>query len=215
METTSNTANQTISITRTRTKLQEVPTPVAGCQRIETRVRKPESLAYTIDVPTTLLPNVDAVPTIYRPLVESAVADALEEVLKGFVTSTKTAGNMQLPATLLALENLLAQSAAKRMTSAMLIGLWRNSSKYMLDVAPKLTSLQGSQLLKYKAAIEKHEKRLTALCGREPEASLSADDLDKLLVNLTDTDANSQYGQFLADRTEAVRGKLVDVDDAL
>lgn len=203
------------TITITRTKVQDVPAPLAQHIRIETRVRKPESRAYTVDIPTASWVDTSDCPVQYRSLVDSAFVDCAESVLNGFVTNTKTAGNNQIPATLFVLERLLAQNAAKRMTSAMLIGMWRNSSKYVFDVAPKLATMQGSQLLRYQAAIEKHEKRLAALCGRSPETAMIADDLDKLMVNLSADDAETQYGQFIADRTEEVRAKLVDVEDAL
>lgn len=205
----------TYTITTTRTKVADVPAPVAQHVRIETRVRKPESRAYTVDIPSASWIDTSDCPGQYRVLVDSALLDCAESVLNVFVTSTKTAGNPSIPATMFTIESLLAQNAAKRMTAAMLIGLWRNSSKYVLDVAPKLTSLQGSQLLRYQGAIEKHEKRLTALCGKNPETSLSAEDLDKMMVNLAADDADTQYGQYLADRTEEVRAKLVDVEDAL
>jgi hypothetical protein len=202
-------------ITLTRTKVAEVPAQLPQTVRIETRVRKPESKAYTIDIPIAAWIDTSEVPAQYRPLVDSALLDCAEGILNTFVTSKTTAGNMNIPCKLLTLENLLTTASAKRMTSAMLLGLWRNSSKYVLDVAPKLTTLTGSQLLRYQANIERHEKRLTALCGRYPELTLSAVDLDKLMVNLADDDAETQFGVYLADRTEEIRGKLTEDSEAL
>jgi hypothetical protein len=161
------------------------------------------------------MPDTSEVPAQFRLLVDSALLDACETQLNTFVTSKATAGNPNIPASLFTLESLLTATAARRMTSAMLLGLWRNSSKYVLDVAPKLTTLAGSQLLRYQANIEKHEKRLTALCGRYPELTLSAADLDKLMVNLADDDADTQFGVYLADRTEEIRGKLTEDSEAL
>lgn len=205
----------TFTITLTRTKTAEVPALLAGHTRLETRIRKPESRAYTVDIPAAQWIDTSEVPSQFRPLVDSALIDAGESVLNQFITSKATAGNMQMPAMLLTLESLLSSSAAKRMTVAMLIGMWKQSSKYILDVAPKLSSLQGSALLRYQAAIEKHEKRLAALAGRSPESTLSAADLDKLMTNLHDDDADSSYGVYLADRTEEIRGKLVEDSEAL
>ena len=159
----------TYTITTTRTKVADVPAVPPLTVRVETRVRKPESKAYTVDIPTSLF----------------------------------------------TLENLLASSAQRRMTAAMLLGMWRSSSKYILDIAPKLQSYTGSQALRYAANIERHEKRLTALTGRSPETVLSASDLDKLLVNLHDDDVDTPFGTYLADRTEEVRSKLVEDSDAL
>ena len=209
------TTNTTYTITTTRTKVADVPAPIASHVRIETRIRKPESKAFTIDIPTTHWLNTDDVPSVYRALVDSALLDCAEGVLNVFVTSKATAGNSNIPANLFTLENLLASSANKRMTAALLIGMWRNSTKYVMDVAPKLTSLQGSPLLRYQANIERHEKRLAALCSRAPESSLSASDLDKLMVNLADEDSETAFGAYLADRTEEVRSKLVEDSDAL
>ena len=209
------TANTTYLITTTRTKLAEVPAPLPMHTRIETRTRKPESRAYTVDIPSTAMPDTSEVPAQFRPLVDSALLDACEAVLNTFVTSKTTAGNANIPATLFTLESLLTATASRRMTSAMLLGMWRNSSKYVLDVAPKLTSMAGSALLRYQANIERHEKRIAALAGRSPELSLSAADLDKLLVNLHDDDADTPFGTYLADRTEEVRSKLVEDSDAL
>lgn len=205
----------TFTITLTRTKTNEVPALLAGHTRLETRIRKPESRAYTVDIPNSQWIDTSEVPAQFRPLVDSALIDAGESVLNTFVTSKATSGNVNIPSSLFTLESLLSSSAAKRMTVAMLIGMWKQSSKYVLDVAPKLASLQGSALLRYHAAIEKHEKRLAALAGRSPETSLSASDLDKLLVNLHDDDADSAYGIYLADRTEEVRSKLTEDSEAL
>ena len=205
----------TYTITTTRTKFAEVPAIPAQSVRIETRVRKPESKAFTVDIPSTRWIDTSDVPAQYRALVDSALLDCAEQVLNGFVTSKATAGNPQIPVSLFELDALLASSATKRMTSAMLLGMWRNSNKYVLDVAPKLTTMTGSQLLRYQANIERHEKRLTALCSRNPELSLSATDLDKIMVNLADDDADTAFGAYLADRTEEVRGKLTEDSEAL
>ena len=205
----------TYTITTTRTKFADVPQVPAQSVRIETRVRKPESKAFTVDIPATKWIDTSEVPTQYRALVDSALLDCAEQVLNGFVTSKATAGNPQIPVSLFELDALLASSATKRMTSAMLLGMWRNSNKYVLDVAPKLTTMTGSQLLRYQANIERHEKRLAALCSRNPELSLSASDLDKIMVNLADDDADTAFGAYLADRTEEVRGKLTEDSEAL
>ena len=116
-------------ITTTRTKINDVPAPIPAHVRIETRTRKPESRAYTIDIPTHAWPSTDDVPTIYRALVDSALLDCAESVLNTFVTSRATSGNNSIPYTLLTLDSMLNASAAKRMTSALLLGMWRNSSK--------------------------------------------------------------------------------------
>lgn len=205
----------TYTITTTRTKLAEVPAQPAQTVRIETRVRKPESKAYTVDIPTTSWIDTSDVPAQYRALVDSALTECAESVLNVFVTSKATAGNPSIPAGLFALDNLLASNANKRMTSAMLLGMWRNSSKYVLDIAPKLANMTGSALLRYQANIERHEKRLTALCSRNPETTLSSSDLDKIMLNLADDDNETQLGSYLADRTEEIRAKLTEDSDAL
>lgn len=214
MNATTNTAT-TLAITLTRTKTTDVPAPIAGHIRLETRTRKPESRAYTVDVPLSMWPTADDVPTVFRALVESALIDAGESALATFVTSRATAGNLNIPTTLLSLDALLTNTAAKRMTVALLLGMWRNSTKYVMDVAPKLASYTGSAQLRYAANIERHEKRLAALVGRSPELSLSAADLDKLLVNLHEDDESTPFGEFLATRTEEVRSKLAEDSEAL
>jgi hypothetical protein len=44
---------------------------------------------------------------------------------------------------------------------------------------------------------------------------MSAEDLDKLMVNLTEADSETPYGEYLAQRTEEVRSKLVEDSEAL
>ena len=205
----------TYTITTTRTKVADVPAVPVASVRIETRVRKPESKAYTVDIPASAWIDTGEVPTQYRALVDSALLDCAEQVLNTFVTSKATAGNPFIPVTMFTLENLLANNASKRMTSAMLLGMWKSSSKYVLEIAPKLSTMAGSALLRYQANIERHEKRLAALCGRNPETALSASDLDKLMLNLADDDNETQLGSYLADRTEEIRAKLVEDSDAL
>lgn len=205
----------TYQITTTRTKFADVPAPIAAHVRIETRVRKPESRAYTVDIPTTAWIDTSSCPVQFKPLVDSALLDAAEKVLSGFVTSTATRGNQHIPAKLLELDNLLNATASCRMTVAQLIGMWRNSSKYILDVAPKLAQYAGTQLLRYQVNIERHEKRLGLLVGKNAETTLSATDLDKIMLNLADDDSDTPFGAYLADRTEEVRGKLAEDSDAL
>jgi hypothetical protein len=69
--------------------------------------------------------------------------------------------------------------------------------------------------LRYQANIEKHEKRLAALTGKNPELNMSAEDLDKLMVNLAEADSETPYGEYLAQRTEEIRSKLVEDSEAL
>ena len=99
----------TYFITTTRTKFAEVPQVPAQSVRIETRVRKPESKAFTVDIPATKWIDTSEVPSQYRPLVDSALLDCAEQVLNGFVTSKATAGNPQIPVALFELDALLAQ----------------------------------------------------------------------------------------------------------
>lgn len=203
------------TITKTSTKTGEVPAHISGYTRIEARTRKVESRANTIDIPTSQMPDTSDVPAALRPLVDSAIMDACEQVLYNFVIGTATSTSPSIPASLFTIEALSASTANRRMTSSTLLGLWRNSSKYILEIAPKLTEQTGSAKLRYAANIERHEKRLAALTGKSPETALSASDLDKLMVNLHDSDADSQLGIYLAERTEEVRAKLSEDTDAL
>lgn len=205
----------TYGITVTRTKVDDMPAPIASHIRIVSRTRKPETRAFSIDIPVSSWIDTSDVPSQYKPLVDASLMELAEDALNGFVTSKATAGNLQIPAFFFTLTTLLEASASKRMTAALLIGMWRNSVKYVFDVAPKLSSLGGSPLLRYQANIERHERRLAALCGRNAEMALSADDLDKLLVNLSDADNDTPFGEYLATRTEEVRVKLVEDSDAL
>ena len=131
----------TYTITTTRTKVADVPAVPPLTVRVETRVRKPESKAYTVDIPTTAWIDTSDCPVQYRTLVDSALLECAENVLNTFVTSKATAGNPNIPTSLFTLENLLASSAQRRMTAAMLLGMWRSSSKYILDIAPKLQKI--------------------------------------------------------------------------
>lgn len=203
------------TITKTITKTGTVPDHVTGKTRVETRTRKPEARAYTIDIPTDQMPDTSDVPAQFRALIDSALMDACEQVLGAFITNPTTQGSPSIPASLFTLDALLASSASRRMTSAALLGLWRNSSKYILEIAPKLAEQTGSAHLRYAANIERHERRLAALTGKSPETALSASDLDKLMVNLHDDDADTQLGQYLAERTEEIRAKLCEDTDAL
>jgi endonuclease III len=200
-------------ITKTVTKTDEVPAHKGEHTRIEVRTRKPEARAYTIDIPNAEMPNTGDVPSQFRSLVDSALTDACEQVLATFITTN--AGASTVPCSLFSLEALLASSANKRMTSAILLGLWKSSSKYVLEIAPRLQEMTGSAKLRYAANVERHERRLTALTGKSPETALSAADLDKLLINLHDDDADTQLGQYLAERTEEIRAKLAEDTDAL
>lgn len=176
--------------------------------------KKTPNRYYMVEVPTTVWPCIDDVPTVYKPLVQAALLNSAEKILDRYVSNVNNIHTM-LPCDLLSLENLTANSQAQRMTTAYIIQLWRNSHKYILGVMPKLTEYKGSQLLKYKAAIELHEKRLTKLVSSKAEFMLSVRDLELALATLAVEDMDTPLGEYVALRTEELRPLIEAMDNAL
>lgn len=170
-------------------------------QRIPTRY-------YSVAIPTTMWHGVAlaTVPDQFRPLVSGALELAAEKVLDSYLKGKNV--ETWIPCDRFSLDNLLASSDAGRMTSARLMQLWRNSHKYLLGIAPRLTELQGSALLKLKSAIETHEKKLVLLCSKTAEDKLSQADLDKLLATLAPEDLESPLGEYIAVRYDEVSKKI-------
>lgn len=170
--------------------------------------------SYSIAIPVTLWPVTEDVPAHYRALVNSALLASAEAILKQYLDSTNR-DQTSIPCALFTLETLTARSVTSRMTSDLLLGLWKQTRKYVLSIAPKLTELTGSKLLAYKSRLELHEKRLSALTTKSPETKLSNADLDKILVNMDESDFDTDYGSYIAERVEVVRSKLAEDSDAL
>lgn len=197
-------------------KGNDIDQPVCPVGYIELAVdKRTPARTYRVWVPAFIWPNVDDVPAIYRPLVQAALISAGETILK---QRLDTIGLDQsfIPLDTITLDKLVNASATSgRMSADQLLGLWRGTKKYILDVAPKLATLQGSQLLTYKAKIERFETLVKSLTMARPENKLSASNLDSIMLNLHDDDAESSYGIWIAQRTEEVRAKLIEDSEAL
>jgi len=193
----------------------EFPELVSGLVRV-TRYAKNPARVYYIDVPRI---DLSTVPQDFRAIVAAAVEDLLEDALKGYLS--RNGGEeapmpmCNVPETLFTLDAISAASGRARMTSARLLTLWRESHKYVFTVAPRFTELQGSALLRYKGRVEKVEALMKALTGRQPELQLTSPDLDSILINLAPEDINTEFGQYVAERCEAIREILPDFSKAL
>ena len=216
---TSNTPVNRLPVTLTHSKDSkgnDVDQPVCPPDYVELAVdKRTPARTYRVWVPSYIWPNTDDVPAIYRPLVQAALITAGESILK---QRLDTVGLDQsfIPLDAITLDKLVNASAtAGRMSADQLLGMWRGTKKYILDVAPKLATLQGSQLLAYKAKIERFETLVKNLTVAKPENKLSAANLDSIMLNLHDDDAESSYGIWIAQRTEEVRAKLIEDSEAL
>lgn len=217
METTTTINSLPITLTHSKdAKGNDIDQPVCPPNYVELAVdKRTPARTYRVWVPSFIWPNTDDVPAIYRPLVQAALISAGESILK---QRLDTIGLDQsfLPLDTISLDKLVNASATSgRMSADQLLGLWRGTKKYILDVAPKLTTLQGSQLLTYKAKIERFETLIKNLTVAKPENKLSAANLDSIMLNLHDDDAESSYGIWIAQRTEEVRAKLIEDSEAL
>lgn len=166
-------------------------------------------------IPLSCWPNTDDVPAIYRPLIDAALIQAGETILK---QRLDTVGLDQtiLPVGAIELEKLLNASAMSgRITADQVLGMWRSTKKYILDVAPKLATLAPAQLLTYKTRIDRFETLVKYLALPKAEYKLTTANLDTIMINLHDDDLESNYGQYIAKRTEEIRAKLAEDSEAL
>lgn len=178
-------------------------------------VQTRDPVAYwTINIPNAQWPNIEDVPAIYRGLVGAVLLNNAESILSKYVKDS-TKSKASIPESLFSLECLVATTTNGRLTAADLINQWKQSHKYIYDVTAKLTSKVGSDLLKYKANIEKHEKRIAALASAKPEEKLSAKDVQALLNTLTVEDQDTPFGQLVMARCELVLEKQAIQDDAI
>lgn len=196
-------------------KIPAAQTPAGPTITIAIDKRTP-ARTYTVFIPAEQWPTLTDVPTTYRPLVNAALVNSAESILKNYL-DTANRDHTSIPMTAFTEEALLATSDLGRMTAERLLGLWRQSTKYVYSIAPKLVELapNAARLAAYKQRLELHEKRLATLTTKTPETKLSNGDLDKLLVNMDDADFDTPYGAYLAERIETVRSKLAEDSDAL
>jgi len=188
----------------------EFPALAVGLTRV-TRYAKNPARVYFTDVQSI---DLSTVPGDFRSIVSAAIDDLLEDALQGYLS--RNGGDeapmpmYNVPETLFTLEAISAASGRARMTSARLLTLWHQSHKYVFTVAPKFTELQGTMLLKYKDRVEKIEKLMGLLTGRKPHLHMSGTDLDVLIINLVPEDLETEFGQYIAERCETVRGALLE-----
>jgi len=193
----------------------EFPALATGLTRV-TRYAKNPARVYFTDVQSI---DLSTVPVEFRSIVSAAIDDLLEDALKGYLS--RNGGDEapmpmhNVPETLFTLEAISAASGRARMTSARLLTLWHQSYKYVFTVAPQFTVLQGSALLRYKGRVDKVETLMKALTGRQPELQFTSVDLDSILVNLATEDVDTEFGQYIAERCEAIREILPDFSKAL
>lgn len=190
---------------------------VATDIRISIDKRNP-ARTYSMDIPVTMWhgTQLDTVPAQFRPLVQASLICSAEAILKTYL-DTANRDQTQIPCEMFTLDALLARNTTGRMTAELLLGMWKQTHKYIMGIAPKLTELTGNtaKLAAYKSRLELHEKRLTALTTKSPETKLSNADLDKILINMDEVDFDTDYGAYVAERVEYVRGKLTEDSDAL
>jgi len=187
----------------------EFPTLAVGFTRVTVYAKNPARVYY-VTVPDISLAEV---PIEYRAILYRAVDDLLAGALKRVLTTNPDATSCS--DSLFTLEAISAAAGRERMTSARLLTLWRQSHKYVFTVAPQFTVLQGSALLRYKGRVDKVETLMKALTGRQPELQFTSVDLDSILVNLAPEDIDTEFGQYIAERCEAIREILPDFSKAL
>jgi len=187
----------------------EFPALVTGFTRVMVYARNPARVYFT-DVPSI---NTGSVPASFKSIVDGAIDDLLAGALKRVLTTNPDATSCS--DSLFTLEAISAAAGRERMTSARLLTLWRQSHKYVFTVAPQFTVLQGSALLRYKGRVDKVETLMKALTGRQPELQFTSVDLDSILVNLAPEDIDTEFGQYIAERCEAIREILPDFSKAL
>ena len=195
------------------TNPDDITESLPATTRVQVQKRIPTRY-YVVDVPASMWPSIDDVPDVYKALVNGALIASAEKILDRYVSNANNV-HSTIPQTLFSLEAMLASSDSTRMTSKYIMQLWKNSHKYILGIAPKLALLTGSAKLKYMAAMETHEKRLTKLVGAKPETTLSERDLDLLLTTLDPADLETPLGEYIALRTEEIRPLIQAMDNAL
>lgn len=209
--------NLTISLTYSKdAKGNDIDQPICPPAHIELEVsRRTPARYHRAYVPAAQWPNLDDVPSIYKPLVQAALVASAESIMKARLDNATLDASF-LPLSTITLEALLSTSAATgKMTADQLLGMWRGTAKYVLQVAPQFTVLTGSKLLAYKAKIEKFETQIKSLVSPKPETKLSAAALDRIMATLHTDDESGAYAAFIAAKTEEIRAKLIEDEDAI
>ena len=199
----------TIQITTTGQPIVTAPASITVTVQTRDPVRY-----WTVAIPSQNWPGTDDVPAHYRALVDAMLLNNAEAILSKYVKDA-TKSKQAIPLVMFSLEALTSVTTSGRMTGADLVNLWKQTHKYIYHVAVQLTSKQGSDLLKYKANIEKHEKRIIALASKEPESKLTPKDVKMLLDTMSPEDQDGTYAQIVIARCEAVLEKQAVQDDAI
>jgi len=182
----------------------EFPALAVGLTRGNVYARNP-ARCYFADVPSI---DTSSIPAEFRAILEGAIDDLLSGALKRVLTTNPEATSCT--DSLFTLDAISTNASRERMTSERLLALWHQSHKYVYTVAPKFTELQGTMLLRYKARVEKIEKLMGLLTGRAPELRMSGADLDALILNLVPEDLETEFGQYVVERCETIRGALIE-----
>ena len=200
-----------LSIQKTITGQAIATQPATITVTVQTR----DPVAYwTVAIPAQAWPPTADVSACYRALVDAMLLNNAESILSKYVkdaSKSKTA----IPLQAFSLEALTSVTTSGRMTGADLVNLWKQTHKYIYGVAVQLTSRSGSDLLKYKANIEKHEKRIIALASKEPESKLTPKDIKMLLDTMSPEDQDGSYAAFVIAKCETVMEKQAVQDDAI
>lgn len=166
-------------------------------------------------------PSLDGIPDGFVPVVELALKEAAERILRRRVQQVieQKVTAEWLPAELLSADAVLAEASGQgQMSYDSLLNLFRATAKGR-EVAAKLDKLAGPAKKVFAGKMARFHNILKALTakGESALAGLTPKDLDFILLSIPEADEATPYATWVARRVEEVRPTVEaqDSDDAL
>lgn len=175
-----------------------------GAQRtIVQRFRNP-SRVFAVNISDDAWQRINHLDNTYRPLVDAVLYSAAQSILKRYIDNANGITPSTIPANLLSNDAILEEAAGNNsewMTKEELTEAWRSSAtRASIYNAHRYASDKP-----YQRAYTRFEENILKLAGKT--TILQEKEHDAILAKLADSDLNTQFGQFVVRRIEAMKNR--------
>jgi hypothetical protein len=173
---------------------------------ITVRGRNPSWVA-VVNIPLTSFPSLADVPTQYRALLDAVIETAAKAILTRRI-GTMSIKPASIEASLFTPDTIMSEATATNsdwLTKEELTAHWQQShTRTLLVNDPRYQ--QSSQ---YRAAVSYFADLVTKLSGKTSQ--FKPEELDSIMAKLSPADLDTELGQFIVRRIEAIKNKPVAV----
>lgn len=175
----------------------------AAQRTIVQRFRNP-SRVFAVNISDDAWQRIAHLDATYRPLVDAVLYSAAQSILKRYIDNANGITPSTIPANLLSNDAILEEAAGNNsewMTKEELTEAWRSSAtRASIYNAQRYASDKP-----YQRAYTRFEENILKLAGKT--TILQEKEQDAILAKLADSDLNTQFGQFVVRRIEAMKNR--------